>query len=143
MKGQSGEREGQGSRRLAVVPPLDQDLQPTHLPGALSALVGKGAGGATLCPPPPAGPAALGGPEDALPPEQCARGDPTAQQSSGTEPSQLLTPPGRNPPPALEAVGTAGGGEGGLQEARKGAALLCDLHQGQHTFPVQGQRIGI
>lgn len=36
-----------------------------------------------------------------------------------------------------------GAGGGGLQEARKGAALLCDLRQGQHTFPVQGQRVGI
>ena len=31
VKGQSGEREGEGSRRLAVMPPLDQDLQPSHL----------------------------------------------------------------------------------------------------------------
>ena len=143
VKGQSGERKGQGSRRLAVMTPLDQDLQPSHIQGALSPLVGKGAGGSTLCPPPLAGPAALGGPEDALPPEQCMRRDTTAQQSSGTKLSQLLTPPGRNPPPALEAVGTAGGGEGGLQEASKGDALLCDLHQGQHTFPVQGHRVDI
>lgn len=42
VKGQSGEREGEGSRRLAVMPPLDQDLQPSHLQGALSPLVGKG-----------------------------------------------------------------------------------------------------
>ena len=117
--------------------------------------MGKGAGGASLPPPTLAGPVALGGPEDAPPPEQHVQGDATAQQCSATERSQLLTPPGQaNLRSALGGRTDSrrrgwGPGEEGLQEARKGAALLCDvnqlchLHQGRHTFSVQGQRVGI
>lgn len=75
-----------------------------------------------VCPHLQAGPAALGGPEDASPPEQRMHGDATAQQFSATERSQLLTPPGQaNLRSALEAAGTVGGVGGGRGRRASGS----------------------